>query len=476
MLEISRQDIIRSLQRDNPWWKAIPSPEGTDFTKRRAYYESFKSLVLNWDVRRSTILMGPRRIGKTVMLKQFITDCIKDSFNPNSILFASLDTPLYSGLSLDQLVQLFEEDRQHDPNAQRIIIFDEIQYLSDWQVHLKVITDQYPNTKFIASGSAGAALRKQSQESGAGRFTDFILPPLTFSEFLDFRETEESLVEYKYTNEVFTLGIRDQNELNLEFIRYLNFGGFPEAVTAEDIQDNFQRYVGRDIVDKVLLRDLPNLYGIQNTQELNRLFTMLAYHSGQEISLDGLATSSGVAKNTISRYLDYLEAAFLIFRVSRVDERGNSFKRMRSFKAYLTNPSMRAALFGPLTAGSESLGPMVETAVFCQWFHSETLRDIHYARWKKGRKYLEVDCVAVRRGTQKPFWAYEIKWSDRYYSRPGELRGLIEFAKANDLHAVAATSLTKSGTTDIEGVSIKHIPCALHCYGIGKSIAKGDLI
>ncbi|MBS0351440.1 MAG: AAA family ATPase [Proteobacteria bacterium] len=63
------------------------------------------------------------------------------------------------------------------------VFFDEIQYLKNWEVHLKNLVDVHRQVKFVASGSA-AALRRKSQESGAGRFTDFILPPLTFAEYL----------------------------------------------------------------------------------------------------------------------------------------------------------------------------------------------------------------------------------------------------------------------------------------------------
>ena len=95
--------------------------------------------------------------------------------------------------------------------------------------------------------------------------------------------------------------MREIEELNKEFVNYLNFGGYPEAVFSETIRSDPSQYIKSDIIDKVLLRDLPSLYGISDIQELNRLFTTLAYNSGNEVSLEGLSQSSGVAKNTIKR-------------------------------------------------------------------------------------------------------------------------------------------------------------------------------
>ena len=137
----------------------------------------------------------------------------------------------------------------------------------------------------------------------------------------------------------------------------------------------------------MLLRDLPSLYGISDIQELNRLFTTLAYNSGHEVSLEGLSKSSGVAKNTIKRYLEYLEAAFLIRRVERIDRNAKRFKRAVSFKVYLINPSMRAALFGRIDGDDVAMGAMTETAIFSQWQHSKT--ELYYARWNSG----EIDIV-----------------------------------------------------------------------------------
>ncbi|BBK42809.1 ATPase [Allostella vacuolata] len=475
MLEIAEKDVLQSLQRDNPWWESGAPTAGASFQHVRAYFPGFRTLALSWGVRRAVILMGPRRVGKTVMLEQLVGEAIKSGFPPKAILFASIDTPLYSGMPLERLIALFEKQSGHDPAARRIVIFDEIQYLKNWEIHLKVLTDRYPNTRFIASGSAAAALRLKSQESGAGRFTDFFLPPLTFAEFLDFRGLEKSLIEAEPEGRSRRFRTPDIEALNRAFVDYLNFGGYPEAVLNPEIQRNVQRYLGRDIVDKVLLRDLPSLYGIQDIQELNRLFTTIAYHSGQEISLEALASSSGVAKNTISRYLEYLEAAFLIVRVRRVDDSGRTFQRMRQFKVYLTNPSMRAALFAPLTEDHEAMGNMAETAIFSQWFHSDQLANIHYARWKSGRQEREVDLVHVDPATLRPAWAYEVKWSDRFVDHPSELKGLIEFAKRNLAHPVpaGASTRTKSAETIVDGVTVRHFPCALHCYQIGRNVIEG---
>lgn len=82
----------------------------------------------------------------------------------------------------------------------------------------------------------------------------------------------------------------------------------------------------------------------------------MAFNTANEISLGGLSQNSGAAKNTIKRYIDYLEAAFPIKTVHRVDHTARRFKRANFFKIYLTNPSMRAALFSPIKEGGDATG------------------------------------------------------------------------------------------------------------------------
>jgi len=127
------------------------------------------------------------------------------------------------------------------------------------------------------------------------------------------------------------------------------------------IKSASKRYVKEDIIDKVLLRDLPSLYGINDIQEMNRLFTVLAYNTGNAVSPEELSQSSGVPKHLLQKYLDYLEAAFLIVRVAKINESGKHFKRQRQFKVYLTNPSMRAALFKPVKGDDPAMGATTKT-------------------------------------------------------------------------------------------------------------------
>lgn len=467
MLQISQADVDRRLSFDNPWWTAGGDVDpGFRDLPHRSYLPSFLSLVKNRQIRRAIILMGPRRVGKTVMLQQTIRDLLQSGVSGSRILFLSLETPIYTDRPLDDFVRRFCDRFEHDRETPLTFFFDEIQYLKDWEIHLKSLVDSYPAYRFVVSGSAAAALRLASRESGAGRFTDFLLPPLTFAEYLAFVGKEDSLIRLRGGFDP-PVATPDIEALNREFLHYLNHGGYPEAVFNASVRGDSGRFIKSDIIDKVLLRDLPQIHGIRDIQELNRLFMTLAYNTGNEVSLEELAQSSGVSKTTLVRYLEYLEAAFLIRRVRRIDQSARHFQRATSFKVYLTNPSMRAALFGIAEETDAAMGALAETAYFAQWFHLPDLMDnLYYARWSNG----EIDLVTLDPKTQKPANAIEIKLSDRPATDPKLLRHLSAFKASNPgLTACEMTTRTYSGKSTLsDGSTVSLMPTALAVYRIGK--------
>lgn len=476
-LEIPIREVLRRLADDNPWWVA---GNGIDSERRdwprRAYFAPFIRLVREIEVARAIVLIGPRRVGKTVMLMHAIQALLDHDEAGSRILYLSLDTPLYAGRSLESLVKIFADHHEHKRDKQLWIFFDEIQYLKDWEVHLKSLVDTYRHIRFVASGSAAAALRMKSRESGAGRFSEFMLPPLTFAEYLQFAGREAALIVDEEIGDGRTPAYRATSihELNREFINYLNYGGFPEAVMNPLVREQPRRFLQQDIVEKVLLKDLPSLFGISDTQELNRFFNVLAFNTGDEVSPEKLSKHAGIGKQKLSDYLEYLEAAYLIRRVHRIDDNARRLQRARSFKVYLTNPSLRAALFGFVREDDAAMGALAETAIWSQWLHSPLMtQSLHYARWKQGRADLEVDLVSIDLRTQKPRFLVEIKWSDAAYTDFGEIRGVRELASRHALvRRPLVTTYSMSGIGRDGDIEIEFMPTSLHCYTIARNLLR----
>ena len=465
------KQIQGRLKIDNPWWTEGKIPSYYQMMTPRLYLDIFYPLVKDVSIQRALILMGPRRVGKTVMLYHSIQRLIDEGVSPQNIIYVSVETPIYNNILLELLFTLAKQILGKEDSKEKFyVFFDEIQYLKDWEVNLKSLVDTYHDVKFVASGSAAAALKKSSNESGAGRFTDFNLPPLLFFEYIHLRKYDHLMRQSKVNWDGIESDIYstiDINRLNDLFLEYINYGGYPEVAFSPRMQEDPGQFVRHDIVDKVLLRDLPSLYGISDVQELNSLFTMIAYHSGMEFSYEIMAKESGVKKDIIRKYIQYLESAFLIKIVTRTDDTAKRFQRQTTFKIYLTNPSLRCALFEPVKIIDGNIGDMIETAIYSQWIPRNN--HITYANWKVGRTQGEVDLVGINDALQKPYWAVEIKWTDRFFDRPTELSSLKYFMEKNLLQQALVTSMSQEGLKETSFGRLLFIPSACYAYTVGEN-------
>lgn len=466
--KISKSQVLERIQFENYWWRNNGIEDDYNEMQRRLYFDIFKPMVFNRSINRAVVLMGPRRVGKTVMLHHTIQELIDEGVPAQKIMFITVENPIYTNIALEDLFKYAREAIGNQDPKDCFVFFDEIQYLKDWEIHLKTLVDSYRGTKFIVSGSAAAALKFKSNESGAGRFTDFLLPPLTFYEYIHINNLQHLMVEssllWKEKEQHFYDTVNSQL-LNEHFVKYINFGGYPEIIFSPQMQKNPGCYIKQDIVDKVLLRDLPSLYGIKDVQELNRLFTTICFNTAHEFEYEELSRTSGVKKHLIKTYIEYLESAFLVKKISRVDQSGKRFKREVKFKMYLSNPSLYAALFAPLAITNEKrMGDLVETAIYSQWMHRDWFNP-YYAHWGKG----EVDMVGIDEGTLQPIWALEIKWSNRYVEKPNELKSLIDFCSSNKLTSALVTTIDLKTQREFQGVTLQYVPCATYAYNVGKN-------
>ncbi len=459
MKDVTNQQVAIHLKRLNPWWHTNRVDEGTLKMRPRAYLEPVLKLLLEPGLRRAAVLLGPCRVGKTTLIRHLIDRLLDNKVDGQRIAYVEMDHPLLHGQSLEALVQQIEAATPEGEGL-RYLFFDEVQSLADWERHLKSLVDHRSDLRLLVAGSVAPALKRQSTESGAGRITDFMLPPLTFSEFLDLRGDEAAIWEDGPNSYV----LHDIERLNAQFVDYVNFGGYPELA----LGGNPERPGSSDIVGKVLLRDLPQLYGINDIQELNALFTLLAFNTAERISFEQLSRRSGVGKQTIVKYIEYLEAAFLIRRVFRVDQDGRRYRRQRTFKVHLTNPVMYACLFGPRHPEDKEFGQLVETALHAQRSHQGAL--LSHAQW--GKQDCEVDLVESS-PLQTPISALEITWSDSHVNKPEALKGLIRFAGKNQLPLAWRSTRSQFGKKVIGDTEIRQWPAAVLAFHYSVSATRG---
>jgi predicted AAA+ superfamily ATPase len=396
----SKAGILKVLTAYNPWWKTGEvNPKLSKTYKRFAFYEAMKRLE-QADIRRTVVLTGTRRVGKTTILYQMIKTLLDKGVVPRKIVYISMDHPMLKLSGFQDILDCYHENVYAEQDT--YYFFDEVQYAQSWDKWLKTIYDMQPDTRMVATGSASPALMKGNQESGAGRWSVIQVPTMSFYEYcellnIDRPQLPETLkitpllrmTQQERTQIMLQLS-KVQNHLN----RYLQVGGFPELALADnDVMA--QQIMREDVVDKVLKRDLPSLYNIRNATELERIFLYLCNVSSEIVSIDAIAKElSGVSRPTVENYIQYLESANLIYQSWPVDMAGKKVLKARP-KIYIADAAIRNAVLmdDSLLTDPIEMGKIVETAVYkhVAAFYYQQATSVGYFRG--GRKGKEIDIV-----------------------------------------------------------------------------------
>ena len=371
MAIISKENILKVLTAFNPWWKTgTVNPKMSKTYKRFAFHEAMKRLDQS-DIRRTVVLTGTRRVGKTTIQYQMIETLLERGVAPQKIVFISMDHPMLKLSGVNDVLECYHENIYAEQDV--YYFFDEIQYAQDWDKWLKTIYDMQPDTQVVATGSASPALIKGNQESGAGRWTVIQVPTMSFYEYCEILNLDRPELPKTFkATQMLHMTQQDRTRIMMQlskvqnhFNRYLQVGGFPELALADnDLMA--QQVMREDVVDKVLKRDLPSLYNIRNATELERIFLYLCNVSSEIVSIEAIAKElSGVSRPTVENYIQYLESANLIYQSWPVDMAGKRVLKAKP-KIYIADAAIRNAVLmdDSLLTDPVEMGKIVETAVY----------------------------------------------------------------------------------------------------------------
>ena len=391
---------MKVLTAFNPWWKTgAVNPKMSKTYRRFAFHEAMKRLDQT-DLRRTVVLTGTRRVGKTTIQYQMIETLLERGVAPQKIVFISMDHPMLKLSGVNEVLECYHENIYAEQDV--YYFFDEIQYAQDWDKWLKTIYDMQPDTQVVATGSASPALIKGKQESGAGRWTVIQVPTMSFYEYCEILNLDrpELPKNFKATH-MLHMTQQDRTRIMMQlskvqnhFNRYLQVGGFPEQALADnDLMA--QQVMREDVVDKVLKRDLPSLYNIRNATELERIFLYLCNVSSEIVSIEAIAKElSGVSRPTVENYIQYLESANLIYQSWPVDMAGKRVLKAKP-KIYIADAAIRNAVLmdDSLLTDPVEMGKIVETAVYkhVAAFYYQKATSVGYFRG--GKKNKEIDIV-----------------------------------------------------------------------------------
>lgn len=329
------------------------------------------------------ILYGPRRVGKTTLLENYLK---------NSNLRYRLETG--DNILVRDILSSQDLTRLHDYLAgYELLAIDEAQSIPNIGENLKLIIDKIPEVKVIATGSSTFDLANQVGEPLTDRKTILTLFPVSQLELLE---------DYK-----------NPYDLSQKLEEFLIFGSYPKVVTAQNKEEKIRLI--EELVGSYIFKDILALEKIKGSKILLDLLKLLAFQVGNEVSHSELAQNLLIDPKTVTRYLDLLEKTFIITRLGGFSRNLRSEITNKS-KYYFLDNGIRNGVISQYNAidSRNDIGQLWENFIVVERMKKRSYQHI-YGQSYFWRTYeqQEIDLIEERDGK---LFAYECKWSTKHKS------------------------------------------------------------
>lgn len=335
--------------------------------------EKLKKLAVPGKV---VVIYGARRTGKTTLLKEFLKNESKAH-----LMVSGEDITVHSYLSSQSVEKLTAF-----VGKAKLLVVDEAQKIPNIGLNLKLVVDHLSGIRIVVTGSSSFDLARHTGEPLTGRKYTLKLFPLA--------QMEIGQIENIH-----------QTEANLE--NRLIYGSYPEVVLMQDNRER-EKYL-KEIVSSYLYKDILELDGIRHSGKIIRLLQLLAFQIGKEVSLSELGTSLSMSKNTAERYLDLLEKAFVLQRLTGFS-RNLRNEITKNCRYYFLDNGVRNALINNFNLFHQrnDCGELWENYLVMERLKKQEYQDIQANNyfWRTYTKQ-EIDFVEDREGR---LFGYEMKW------------------------------------------------------------------
>jgi len=341
------------------------------------------------------IIYGPRQVGKTTLIKQ-----IKEKNQADSVYFNCDEPDVREALTNKTSTELNEF---LNLKKNTLVVLDEAQRVKNIGLTLKLIVDNFPETQIIATGSSSFDLANEISEPLTGRKNEFFLYPFSLEE----------------------LGqIYSEIEIDRLLENRMIFGMYPEIILKKDDLEKSLK----SLTQSYLYKDVLQYQNIKNPEILEKLLQALALQVGSEVSYNELANTVGVDKNTVASYIQILEKAFVIFRLSPFSRNLRSeIKKLR--KIYFYDNGVRNALINNLNPLNlrQDQGSLWENFMLSERvkYNNNHALDKNLYFWRTQQKQ-EIDFLEESNGK---IFAFELKWQKDKFSIPKSFRDAYPEAK-----------------------------------------------
>ena len=412
--------LIQEIEQQNPWLanEQIPILSTAHY---RARLQMPTLMLPEWDTL-WTLLIGPRRAGKTTLGKYLSQVLIQDN-RFKQLLYLNCDLSSVRDWLKSPLF-ITEAFKQFHLNAP-IIFIDEVQRLENPGLLLKTIADLMLPIKLIASGSSQLEIKSKVQEHLTGRNFSSLVLPLSFNEWDAASHLEPLLL----------------------------FGAYPQVIATPHkalvLGQIYQDYINKDIIEFLKL---------SKPDHFQKLLGLIAHSSGQLVNYNQLSADCQMSAAVVRHYLAVLQQTYVIEMITPYVGNKRTELTNNPILYFIDNGFRNYALrnFNALTTRTDA-GLLVEGLVFQEIYKYITQHflnySLHYWRTKSGA---EVDFVIYKNDAD--FMPVEVKY--RGMSLPSITRGYRSFLQAYQPKQAVVVTKNFLGSERFEGVCVHFIPLA----------------
>lgn len=335
----------------------------------------FQKLNEKFNKGKAIVLLGPRQVGKTTL----INTCLEGQ----DFLFLNGDDPeirnLLENTGVSKLRLIIGKNT--------LIFIDEAQRIKDIGLIAKMIIDQFKEVQLIVSGSSALEINQSTQEPLTGRKFEYQLFPISWEEF-------ENHVGYL--------------EANTQLEERLIYGMYPDVLNNRSEAGE----ILKQLTTSYLYKDVLSITGIKKPELLDKLLKALALQVGSEVSYNELANLLQIDKTTVSKYIDLLEKAYIVFRLNSYNRnQRNEIKNNR--KIYFYDNGIRNMIINnlnPLELRTDK-GALWENFLISERLKLQQYNQLYTNNyfWRTVQKQ-EIDFVEETNGQVT---AYEFKWNSK---------------------------------------------------------------
>lgn len=360
---------------------------------------TYRVLEKNLDKQKVTLLIGARRVGKTALLRKLY------QLHEDKALWLNAEDSVTENLLEERSVANYKRII----GDKTLLIIDEAHFIPDIARKAKLMIDTIQPLHIILTGSSAFELI-QNAAPLTGRTITLHMHPLAQSEW---QESENAIQT--------TENLPDR----------LIYGSYPELSSISDYREKV--FYINELVNTYLLKDILIFEQIRNAQVMKDLLVLLAYQVGSEVSVNELGKQLGISKNTVERYLDLFEKAFILFPLQGYS---NNLRKevSKSKKYYFWDNGIRNALINDFSNVStrNDIGALWE-----QYFiqerrkHKDYNLEIYQHYFWRTYDQQEIDLIEIE---NRQIQAFECKWKPNKSRVPKAFSKAYPKAKFTDIH------------------------------------------